>query len=112
MRNKANESDPLVEMIQLRESERNKRNLEDFLKEKNLIVTTNPVSAIDSVQMLSTDDVCKVLKVDRHVVYAIANNGELPGFKKKGWKFRLEDVRKYIDTMVAINLSGSDELPW
>jgi len=105
MSNSTIKSDPLIEMIQQRESERNKHNLEEFLKDRNLIVTTNPISAIDSVQMLSTDDVCKVLKVDRHVVYAIANNGELRGFKKKGWKFRLEDVRKYIDTMIVSNSS-------
>lgn len=100
--------DPLVEMIQQREYEKNKKNFGEFLREENLIVTANPVSAIDSAQLLSTDDVCKLLKVDRHVVYEIAKTRELAGFKKKGWKFRLEDVKKYIDTMVINSSSKID----
>ncbi|MBX2961989.1 MAG: helix-turn-helix domain-containing protein [Cyclobacteriaceae bacterium] len=108
MRNKDNQSDPLVEMIQQREYEKNKHNFESFLKEKNLIVTTNPVSAIESVQLLSTDDVCEALKVDRHFVYSIAGTS-LPGFKKKGWKFRLEDVKKYIDEMVTASSLKNDD---
>lgn len=88
--------DPLLEMIQERESENSKRGLEKFLRDKNLIITTNPTGHLDSVQLLTTDDICKLMKVDRHVVYELADSGELPGFKKKGWKFRLQDFQEYL----------------
>jgi excisionase family DNA binding protein len=94
------DSDPLIKMIQQRESEKSNRDLEKFFRERNLIVTTNPVSAIDSAQVLTTDDICRLLKVDRHVVYDLVETGELLGFKKKGWKFRLQDFQNYLANQV------------
>ncbi|MBX2956817.1 MAG: helix-turn-helix domain-containing protein [Cyclobacteriaceae bacterium] len=87
-------------MIQKREQEKAKQNLEQFFTEKNLIVTPNPMSALDTVQLLTTDDICRLMRVDRHVVYDLANSGELPGFKKKGWKFRLQDFQRYLANQV------------
>jgi hypothetical protein len=93
--------DPLLGMLQQRESENSVRSLEKLLQEKNLIITSIPVNPLDSAQVLSTVDICRLLKVDRHVVYKLAESRVLRGFKKKGWKFRLQDFQDYLARQVG-----------
>lgn len=76
----------------------------EFLKENELqlISLKEPKH-----QLLTTDEVAKMLSVERHTIYQYMKNG-LPSFKAgKAHKFRLEDIQKFVRTRVTVDHAPS-----
>jgi predicted DNA-binding transcriptional regulator AlpA len=69
----------------------------EFLKENNLAFVST--SAPNSARLLSTDDVVKLIGINRHRVYEMVEEG-LPVTHSKPYKFRLEDVTAFIEKKV------------
>jgi excisionase family DNA binding protein len=65
----------------------------EFLKENNLafVSTLTP----NASRLLSTDDVAKLIGVNRHRVYEMVEQG-LPVMQVKPYKFKQEDVNEFI----------------
>ncbi len=93
----------LDELIKERESQAANGRLVKFLRENNLIVAENSKRNLSDDQILSTADICALLKCDRHLVYELAETKQLRGFKKKSWRFTVRDFREYVDRQVDLN---------
>jgi len=86
----------LDELIKERESQNANDALVKTLRDNNLILTENSNKNLSDDQLLTTEDICKLLRCDRHLVYSLAESKQLVGFKQKGWKFSLKAYRDYV----------------
>ena len=93
----------LDELVKERESQNANKSIINALRENNLIVTENPNRVLSDDQILTTEDICTLLKCDRHLVYQLAESKQLLGFKKKGWKFTVQAFRDYISQEMNSN---------
>ncbi len=93
----------LDELIRQRAADNNNQSLMKVLRENNLIVAENSQRNLSDDEILTTSDICSLLKCDRHLVYELAETKQLRGFRLKGWKFTVRDFRAYIDGEVKGN---------
>jgi len=74
----------------------------EFLKENELQLVSMKEP---KHQLLTTDEVAKLLSVNRHTIYQYMKVG-LPSFKAgKAHKFRLEDVQAFVRERVTTRVS-------
>jgi excisionase family DNA binding protein len=68
-------------------------------------------AAVPNDEILTLEEVSKLLKVAEKTVYTMAQNKELPAFKVRGqWRFRREDINSWIEQQKAqVAEEGSDE---
>lgn len=60
-------------------------------------------------EIMTLKDVASYLKLAEKTAYRLAANNELPGFKVGGsWRFRRDDLLKWIDTQSEFNSERSE----
>lgn len=88
-------------LLERKVAEDNANQMEQFLKERNLILTKTSDDSIDQNRVYSTSEICERLKIERHEVYKLIESGELLGKKKKSWKIPHASLEAYISRIMA-----------
>jgi excisionase family DNA binding protein len=81
--------------------ENNATQIEQFLMEKDLVLTKATSSMIDTNKMYSTEEVCERLKIERHQVYKLIASGELKAKRMKSWKIPHASLEAYIQGIMT-----------
>ncbi|MCI0474208.1 MAG: helix-turn-helix domain-containing protein, partial [Ignavibacteria bacterium] len=71
-------------------------NVQIFRNSKDRIVFRFSVKPFNSMQMLTSEDVCNMLKISRRTLYKNVHNNEIPGYKiGSQLRFLAEDIMAY-----------------
>lgn len=66
-------------------------------------------ACVSNDEILTLREVAQLLKVAEKTVYTMAQNKELPAFKVRGqWRFRREDIDRWIDQQTETKAAGGD----
>lgn len=61
-------------------------------------------------EILTIDEVAAYLKAGKRTVYRLAASGKLPAFKLGGtWRFRRDDLNKWIASRIGKAMEDDDE---